>query len=98
MWLHRAGMVAVLSALALGSATGRTDDAPKSSAPGAGLLEFLGSVDRLSEVNPNYLTQPDPPKTAKTTPGAKPAPPPAAQAPGQAPPPDPSGPGAKNND
>jgi hypothetical protein len=96
MWLHRAGAVAVLSALALGSATGRSDDAsrPPPGAPGAGLLEFLGSVDRLSEVNPNYLAQPDPPRTAPRTataaPGApvKPPPPPPAQPPAQQPPPE----------
>jgi len=67
MWFHRAGAVAVLSALALGSAIGRSDDASKAppAQPAAGFLEFLGSVDRLSEVNPNYLSQPNPPKVAR---------------------------------
>src|SRR5215469_2160674 len=82
MWSARAGAIVVLSALALGSAVGRSDDVGKAAPPqqpGAGFLEFLGSVDRLSEVNPNYLAQPKPPKAAKpaangTTP--PPAPPP----------------------
>src|SRR5262252_8695562 len=65
MWFHRAGAVAVLSALTLGSATGRSDDASKAPPPAAGFLEFLGSVDRLSELNPNYLAQPDPVKAAR---------------------------------
>ena len=77
MWTARAGAIAVLGALALGSAVGRADDAGKTAPPpqpgarqagaqqpGAGFLEFLGSVDRLSEVNPNYLSPP-PPKAAK---------------------------------
>lgn len=90
MWFHRAGAIAVLSVLALGSAIGRTDDAAKPPAqqPGAGFLEFLGSVDRLAEVNPNYLPPPaDPPKVLKpvVNGGARPAPPP----------PDPGPPGAK---
>ncbi len=89
MWRKRAGAMVVLSALALGSAIGRTDDArkPPPEQPGAGLLEFLGSVDRLSEVNPNYLPPPDPPKTPKPAPNGGPRPPPAT--------PDPSAPGAK---
>jgi len=86
MWAARAAGIAVLSALALGSAVGRTDDASKAPAPspGAGFLEFLGSVDRLSEVNPNYLTQPNPAKVAKpaangaTPPAPHPPPAPAA--------------------
>ena len=70
MWLHRAGTVAVLGALALGSAIGRSDDASKAPPPpAAGFLEFLGSVDRLSELNPNYLSQPIPLKTAQPAAG-----------------------------
>ena len=64
----RAGAIAVLGALALGSAVGRSDDGAKAAPPqqpGAGFLEFLGSVDRLSEVNPNYLSPPASPKAAK---------------------------------
>jgi hypothetical protein len=88
MWAARAAQVAVLSALALGSAIGRSDDASKAPPPAAGFLEFLGSVDRLSEVNPNYLSQPDPVKAAKpaanggTPPAPHPPPAPAASPPG----------------
>ena len=90
MWRARPAAVAMLSALALGSAIGRTDDGSKAPAPppGAGFLEFLGSVDRLSEVNPNYLTQPNPVKAAKpaatggTPPAPHPPPAPAASPPG----------------
>ena len=83
MWLHRAAAIAVLSALALGSAVGRTDDGGQTQSPPAGLLEFLGSVDRLSEVNPNYLSQPGPqrvvarPPAPNGPPKPPPAPPPA---------------------
>ena len=88
----RAGAMAVLGALALGSAIGRSDDASKAPPPqpGAGFLEFLGSVDRLAEVNPNYLSQPNPAKAAK--PAANGAPPPAPP-----PPPTASQSGDKNN-
>lgn len=84
MWLQRAAAAALLSALALGSASGRADDGSQAQAPPAGLLEFLGSVDRLSEVNPNYLSQPvatkvvaRPPPAAGGTPKPPPPPPPA---------------------
>jgi hypothetical protein len=80
MRLYRAAAIAVLSALALGSATGRSDDTspPHAPPPPAGFLEFLGSVDRLSEVNPNYLSQPVPVKVARPAANGapKPAPPP----------------------
>jgi hypothetical protein len=87
MRLHRVVAIAVLSALALGSAVGRTDE-PASSPP-AGFLEFLGSVDRLSEVNPNYLSHPPPVKVARPAANATPPPPP--------PPPPPSVPPEKTN-
>jgi len=77
MWFRRAGAIAVLSALTLGSAIGRSDDAskPPASQPAAGFLEFLGSVDRLSEVNPNYLSQPNPARTPRpAASGTRPAP------------------------
>jgi len=94
MWFHRAGAIAVLSALTLGSAIGRSDDASKAPPPqpAAGFLEFLGSVDRLSEVNPNYLSQPTAVKTARpaASGGTRPPPPPPP-----APAPTPSG--DKNN-
>jgi hypothetical protein len=94
MWFHRAGAIAVLSALALGSAIGRSDDASKAPPPqpAAGFLEFLGSVDRLSDVNPNYLNQPNPAKAAHpaTSGGTRP---PATAPPAPAPTPS----GDKNN-
>jgi hypothetical protein len=83
MWRWRTGLVALLLALGCGAAGG--DDARKAADdPDAGFLEFLGSVDRLADVNPDYLSQADPPKAGK--PGAKPAavpppPPPAARPP-----------------
>jgi hypothetical protein len=93
MWSIRAGVIAVLGALALGSAVVRADDVNKPPAPQppAGFLEFLGSVDRLAEVNPNYLSQPTPVKLAKppATGGPPPPPPP--------PPPTASQSGDKNN-
>jgi len=93
MGFHRAGAIAVLSALALGSAIGRTDDASKTPPqPAAGFLEFLGSVDRLSEVNPNYLGQPNPARAARPPVSGGTRPPPA---PPPAPAPTPSG--DKNN-
>jgi hypothetical protein len=80
MWSYRAAAIAMLSALTLGSAIGRSDDTsrPTPQTPAAGFLEFLGSVDRLSEVNPNYLSQPTPVKTARPTAngGTRPPPPP----------------------
>jgi hypothetical protein len=94
MRAYRAGAIAVLSVLALGSAIGRSDDASKAPPPQppAGFLEFLGSVDRLSEVNPNYLAQPNPVKTARPAASGGPRPP---TAPPPAPAPSPSG--DKNN-
>lgn len=82
MWLHRAAAIAVLSALTLGSATGRSDDASKAPPPpAAGFLEFLGSVDRLSELNPNYLSQPVQAKGARPG-GTRPPPTPPPTLPG----------------
>lgn len=94
MWFHRAGAIAVLSALTLGSAIGRSDDASKAPAPqpAAGFLEFLGSVDRLSDLNPNYLSQPMPVKTARPAANGGTRPPPAPP-----PAPAPTTPGDKNN-
>jgi hypothetical protein len=94
MGFHRAGAIAVLSALTLGSATGRSDDSSKAppAQPAAGFLEFLGSVDRLSEVNPNYLSQPVPVKVARPVANGGTRPP---QTPPPPPPPPPSG--DKNN-
>ncbi|HVP33057.1 MAG TPA: hypothetical protein VMT09_05345 [Steroidobacteraceae bacterium] len=97
MWSYRAAAIAMLSALTLGSAVGRSDDTSRPAAgqaPAAGFLEFLGSVDRLSEVNPNYLSQPTPVKTARPTASGGTRPPPSPPpAPAQAP----TSPGDKNN-
>jgi hypothetical protein len=85
MRLQRAAAIAVLSALTLGSATGRSDDASKAppAPPAAGFLEFLGSVDRLSELNPDYLSPPAQRKTRPTANGGtRPAPPPPPPPPG----------------
>ena len=94
MWLHRAAAIAALSALTLGSAIGRSDDASKAPAapPAAGFLEFLGSVDRLSEVNPNYLPPPGAAKAVRPAGNGIPRPPPSPP-PSPAPPPS----GDKNN-
>ena len=78
MWLQRAAATAVLSALALGTAIVRADGGSQPQQPPAGLLEFLGSVDRLSEVNPNYMSQPVATKVvARPPPSGAPKPPPA---------------------
>ena len=48
----------VLAALLLGCAAVRADDVHKpAEPPDPGFLEFLGSVDRLADVNPEYLAQ-----------------------------------------
>jgi hypothetical protein len=95
MWKRRAGPV-VLTMLALTSAVGRADDGRKGAPadPDPGFLEFLGSVDRLAETNPDYLAQagrpapPSPPAKGAATSVAPPPPPP----------PPTSASGVKNND
>ncbi len=59
--------VALLAVWALACAEGRGDDRTKAPAaePDPGFLEFLGSVDRLAEVNPDYLKQADRPPAAR---------------------------------
>jgi hypothetical protein len=86
-----------LAALALAGGAAHAGDPPRSAQdPNAGFLEFLGSVDRLSEVNPDYLSQVDPSKAGQTPPGA--ARPTQAQPPTQQPSsPNPNPPGVKNN-
>ncbi len=56
MWTPRTGLAVLL--LALGCYAAHADDgrAPTED-PDSGFLEFLGSVDRLAEVNPDYLSQ-----------------------------------------
>ena len=82
---------AVLAVLGLACALARSDDTrkPQPADPDPGFLEFLGSVDRLAEVNPDYLAQADPPRVARLVRGrALPAAP--------SPPPPPSASGVKN--
>jgi hypothetical protein len=75
----------VLIALLLGCAAARAGDAPKpAEPPDPGFLEFLGSVDRLADVNPEYLAQLE--ARSKAAAGTIPPPP--------RPPPAPNGPNA----
>jgi hypothetical protein len=80
--------VAVLAVLALIVPATRADDsrAPPPD-PDPGFLEFLGSVDRLSEVNPDYLSQSGAPRIPQPAPSgnAPPAPPPPPPPPPQPP-------------
>ena len=60
MWLLRP-TAAVLAVLLVGGAVARADEPRKpAEEPDLGFLEFLGSVDRLSDVMPDYLSQADP--------------------------------------
>jgi len=83
----------VLTMLALSAALGWAEDPRKSAPenPDPSFLEFLGSVDRLADVNPDYLAHPGRPQVAK---------PPAKVAAGSPPPPPPptAASGVKNND
>jgi hypothetical protein len=85
--------LAVLAVLALAAAVSARGDPPKAEDPDAGFLEFLGSVDRLSEVNPDYLSQANPVRAARPVqPGAPPpAPPPPPSQPQASPPRPPPG-------
>jgi hypothetical protein len=92
MWVPR-GTVELLAVLVLGCAAARADDVHKADLPDPGFLEFLGSVDRLADVNPDYLAQAE--ARAKFAPG----PPPATPPPRPTPPPNASSvPGGHNND
>lgn len=76
----------VLAALLLGCAAVRADDLHKpAEPPDPGFLEFLGSVDRLADVNPEYLGQveawPKPAAAPTTPPPPPPRPPPPPNAP-----------------
>jgi hypothetical protein len=78
MWISRTGLAVLL--LALGSAAARSDDGRKPPEdPDPGFLEFLGSVDRLADRDPDYLskagaTQPGGPAQKAATPASPPAP------------------------
>ena len=93
MCTRRTGSV-VLAMLALTSAVGRGDDNRKSAPenPDPSFLEFLGSVDRLADVNPDYLAQSGRPQAAQSpAKGAVPSRPPSQ-------PPTTAASGVKNND
>jgi hypothetical protein len=95
MWTSWAGSV-VLTLLALAPVVGFSDDGHKSAPadPDPSFLEFLGSVDRMAEVNPDYLAQAGrPPAANAPAKGAAASPPPSPP-----PPPAASAPGVKNND
>ena len=78
MWLPRTA--GVLAALLLGCADVRADDVHKpAEPPDPGFLEFLGSVDRLADVNPEYLEQAEARSKAAAT--TTPPPPPPHQPP-----------------
>lgn len=91
---HSPPTAALLSVLALGAAALRADEVPKATEPDMGFLEFLGSVDRLSDLMPDYLSQPE--WRAKAGTGTTPPAPPPQQAP-QSPNAPPNGPGGHNN-
>jgi hypothetical protein len=78
MWIARTGLAVLL--LALGSAEARSDDGRKPpDDPDPGFLEFLGSVDRLADRDPDYLskaaTPPGTPADKAATPVSPPPPP-----------------------
>ncbi len=80
----RVAAAALVVALASGAA--RADDARKAAPapdPDPGFLEFLGGVDGLAEVNPDYLAQAGAahPGTPPAKPPTPPSPPPAAGVP-----------------
>jgi hypothetical protein len=92
MWKRRAGSV-VLTMLALINTVAWSDDhkgVPPD--PDPSFLEFLGSVDRMAEVNPDYLAP------AARAPAAKPPAKSVDPPPPSSPPPAASASGAKNND
>jgi hypothetical protein len=84
---------AVLAVLALACALARSDDTrkPPPEDPDPGFLEFLGSVDRLAEVNPDYLAQAAAQRTARLAAKGRPVPAPPPR-------PQPSASGVKNNE
>jgi hypothetical protein len=89
----------VLMVLALGVPAAYADDPHAPAAdPDPGFLEFLGSVDRLAEVNPDYLSQaavPQDPKPPANAPAPNPPPPPPP--PRQTPPAAANLPGSRND-
>jgi hypothetical protein len=95
MWKCRTGLAVLV--LALGCVAARGDEARKApDDPDAGFLEFLGSVDRLAEVNPDYLSQADPTKASRPPGKTVPASPPQGPPPPHTSPPQPLPPSASN--
>ena len=94
MWLPRP-IALMLALLGLGGVAARADDVHQpADEPEIGFLEFLGSVDRLSDLMPDYLSQAE--WRAKAGAGTTPAAPP-PQPPPQSPNAPPNGPGGHNN-
>ena len=89
---RQAAALALLGLLALGGAAADESHKPAPGAedPDASFLEFLGSVDRLHDVNPDYL-KPTDPRLARLNSRPRWLPPPP-------PPPPPSPPGGKDHD
>jgi hypothetical protein len=88
MWGRlRASAVLGLLAFVTPAAWGDDPHKPPADDPDPGFLEFLGSVDRLAEVNPDYLSQTarlpvgQPPRPATPPPPPPPPPPPAQSVP-----------------
>ena len=85
-------LLTVLLGYALLGVAAHAADGPAPADPDAGFLEFLGGVDGLADVNPNYLAQGNAAAPAASAPAAAPAKPPPP------PPPPASAPGVKNNE
>jgi hypothetical protein len=88
----------LLLAATLALSVARADDVHKpAEEPDSGFLEFLGSVDRLSDVNPDYIAQAEAraKAAAATNPPANPPPPPRPPVP---PPNAANGPGGPKNE
>lgn len=88
-WTVLAGLVAAALGAAAPGGDGTAHTPPPD--PDPGFLEFLGSVDGLAEVNPNYLAKADPARAARWAVRSRTAPAPP-------PPPPPSASGEKNNE
>ncbi len=93
---HKIAGFTVLLGCALLAGAARADDArkPPTQDPDPGFLEFLGSVDGLAEVNPDYLAQASAARPPSTAPAGAAVKPPATPAP----PPPASAAGVKNNE
>jgi hypothetical protein len=95
--------LAVLAMLALGCGAARAADGPRPDDPDPGFLEFLGSVDRLAEVNPDYMSQAEaakaaPPGAQRPAAPANPPNPPPPPPPRQPPPSAANATGGQNNE